>query len=102
MSNAKKGPKPRKIPMRRCLGCGESFPKKDLIRVVRSPEGDVALDFTGKMSGRGAYVCKRTACFQKARRAKRFQNNLDLSIPEDVLDALAQEIRLFEEENADK
>lgn len=102
MSNTKKGPKPRKIPMRRCLGCGESFPKKDLIRVVRSPEGDVALDFTGKMSGRGAYVCKRTACFQKARRAKRFQNNLDLSIPEDVLDALAQEIRLFEEENADK
>ena len=102
MSNAKKGPKPRKIPMRRCLGCGESFPKKDLIRVARSPEGDVALDFTGKMSGRGAYVCKRTACFQKARRAKRFQNNLELNIPEDVLDTLAQEIRLFEEENADK
>ncbi len=101
MSNVKKGPKPRKIPLRRCLGCGESFPKKDLIRVVRSPAGEVALDFTGKMSGRGAYVCKRTACFQKARKAGRFQKNLELSIPEEVLDALAQEIRLFEEENAE-
>ena len=81
--------------------CGESFPKKDLMRVVRSPEGEVALDFTGKMSGRGAYVCKRSACFQKARKAKRFQNNLEISISEEVLDALAQEIRLFEKENAD-
>ncbi len=101
MSNAKKGQKPRKGPLRRCLGCGESFPKKDLMRVVRSPEGEVALDFTGKMSGRGAYVCKRSACFQKARKAKRFQNNLEISISEEVLDALAQEIRLFEKENAD-
>ena len=101
MSTAKKGQKPRKVPLRRCLGCGESFPKKDLMRVVRSPEGEVALDFTGKMSGRGAYVCKRSACFQKARKAKRFQNNLEISISEEVLDALAQEIRLFEKENAD-
>lgn len=101
MSNAKKGQKPRKVPLRRCLGCGESFPKKDLMRVVRSPEGEVALDFTGKMSDRGAYVCKRSACFQKARKAKRFQNNLEISISEEVLDALAQEIRLFEKENAD-
>lgn len=101
MSNGKKGQKPRKVPLRRCLGCGESFPKKDLMRVVRSPEGEVALDFTGKMSGRGAYVCKRSACFQKARKAKRFQNNLEISISEEVLDALAAEIRLFEEENAD-
>ena len=101
MSNAKKGQKPRKVPLRRCLGCGESFPKKDLMRVVRSPEGEVALDFTGKMSGRGAYVCKRSACFQKARKAKRFQNNLEISISEEVLDVLAHEIRLFEEENAD-
>jgi len=102
MRSAKKGQRPRKIPLRRCLGCGESFPKKELLRVVRSPEGTVALDFTGKMSGRGAYVCKRTACFQKARRAKRFQNNLGLDIPEDVLDTLAQEIRQYEEENANE
>lgn len=101
MSNAKKGQKPRKVPLRRCLGCGESFPKKDLMRVVRSPEGEVALDFIGKMSGRGAYVCKRSVCFQKARKARRFQNNLEISISEEMLDALAQEIRLFEEENAD-
>ena len=100
MSGAK-GPKPRKIPLRRCVGCGESFPKKELIRVVRDPEGNIALDFTGKMSGRGAYVCKRTACFAKARKAKRFQNNLEVAIPDEVLDALAQEIRLFEEESAD-
>ncbi len=102
MSNTKKGPKPRKTPLRRCLGCGESFPKKDLLRVVRSPEGEVALDFTGKLSGRGAYVCKRSGCFQKARKAGRFQKNLELSIPDDVLDLLAREILLFEEENANQ
>lgn len=70
--------------------------------MVRSPEGEVALDFTGKLSGRGAYVCKRSGCFQKARKAGRFQKNLELSIPDDVLDLLAREILLFEEENANQ
>lgn len=88
--------KPRKIPLRRCTGCGESFPKKELIRVVRSPEGTVSLDFTGKASGRGAYVCKKAACFKKARKQGRFKTALDCEIPESLLEALEEEITLFE------
>ena len=74
--------KTRKIPQRRCLGCGESYPKKDLLRIVRTADGNVELDFTGKKSGRGAYTCKKLSCFKKARKAKRFENNLETPIPE--------------------
>lgn len=88
----------RKIPSRRCSGCGNSFPKKELIRVVRSPEGEVSLDFTGKKSGRGAYVCPSLSCFKKARKANRFQSALEVAIPEELLTALEEEIRLSEEE----
>lgn len=91
-------PKQKKIPLRRCTGCGESFPKKELIRVVRSPEGSVSLDFTGKASGRGAYVCKKAACFKKARKQGRFKSALDCDIPEEVLAALEEEIILFEKD----
>ena len=82
----------RKIPLRRCLGCGESFPKKELIRVIRDPDGVVSLDFTGKKSGRGAYVCHSAACFKKARKQNRFATALECEIPADVLDALEEEI----------
>ena len=82
----------RKIPLRRCLGCGESFPKKELIRVIRDPDGAVSLDFTGKKSGRGAYVCHSAACFKKARKQNRFATALECEIPADVLDALEEEI----------
>ena len=82
----------RKIPLRRCLGCGESFPKKELIRVIRDPSGVVSLDFTGKKSGRGAYVCHSAACFKKARKANRFAAALEVEIHTDVLDALEEEI----------
>lgn len=91
-------PKQKKIPLRRCTGCGESFPKKELIRVVRSPEGGVSLDFTGKASGRGAYVCKKTACFKKARKQGRFKAALDCDIPDEVLTALEEEISLCEKD----
>ena len=97
--SANKGPKVKKIPARRCTGCGQSFPKKDLIRVVRSPEGEVSLDFTGKKSGRGAYVCKNAQCFKKARKANRFKVNLDCEIPEELLQALEEEITAWEAEN---
>jgi len=90
----------RKIPQRRCLGCSQSFPKKELIRVIRDPEGAVSLDFTGKKSGRGAYVCRSLSCFRKARKANRFRAALEVEIPPEVLDALEEEIRLFEEEAA--
>ena len=72
--------KPKKIPSRKCLGCMESFPKKDLIRLVRSPEGEISLDFTGKKSGRGAYICQNITCFSKAKKAKRFEKNLECEI----------------------
>lgn len=91
--------KVKKIPLRKCTGCGQSFSKRDLIRVVRSPEGDVSLDFTGKKSGRGAYVCKNSACFKKARKTNRFKVNLDCEIPEEVLQALEEEIVAWEAEN---
>ena len=61
---------PKKIPMRQCVGCREMKPKKELIRVVRSPEGQVSLDFRGKLPGRGAYVCPNAACLTKARKSK--------------------------------
>ena len=88
----------RKIPERRCSGCGESFPKKELLRVVREPDGAVSLDFTGKKSGRGAYVCKKLACFKKARKANRFASSLEIQIPEELLNVLEEEIRLAEAE----
>ena len=88
----------RKIPERRCSGCGDSFPKKELLRVVREPDGTVSLDFTGKKSGRGAYVCKKLACFKKARKANRFAFSLEIQIPEELLNALEEEIRLAESE----
>ena len=84
--------KVRKQPERRCLGCMQSFPKKELIRVVRTPEGAVELDFQGKKSGRGAYICKNAACFQKARKAGRFERNLECEIPDTVYDRLEVEL----------
>jgi predicted RNA-binding protein YlxR (DUF448 family) len=92
---------PKKIPLRRCCGCGESFPKKELIRVVRTPDGAVQMDFTGKLSGRGVYVCRSLSCFKKARKADRFARSLEIAVSEDVLNALEEEVRLSEKERAD-
>lgn len=83
----------KKIPERRCSGCGESFPKQTLLRVVRTPDGNVELDFTGKKSGRGAYVCRSASCFKKARKAKRFERSLECEIPEEVYDMLESELK---------
>lgn len=80
---------PRKIPLRRCSGCGESRPKRELVRVVRAADGTVSLDLTGKKPGRGAYVCPNAACLAKARRAKRFERALEVSIPPEIYDAMA-------------
>lgn len=70
----------------------QSFPKKELLRVVRKPDGNVELDFTGKVSGRGAYVCRNVRCFKAARKAKRFERSLECVIPEEVYDALEKEL----------
>jgi len=84
--------KVKKQPERRCAGCGEHFPKKELIRVVRTPEGNIELDAVGKKSGRGVYVCKKLDCFKKARKAKRFESALECAIPEEVYERLTEEI----------
>ena len=83
----------RKIPMRKCLGCGEQKPKKELIRVVKNKEGEIFLDLTGKKNGRGAYICKNQECFKLARKAKRFEKAFASPIPEDVLDKMEDELK---------
>lgn len=82
----------RKQPMRKCTGCGEHFPKKELIRVLRTPEGEILLDESGKKSGRGAYICKSAACLKKARKQRRLESSLECSIPEEVYDRLEEEL----------
>ena len=78
--------------MRRCTGCGEHFPKKELIRVLRTPEGEVVLDLVGKKSGRGAYICPNKTCFSKARKSKRIENVLEIKIPEEIYDEMEKAI----------
>lgn len=82
----------RKIPLRRCTGCNEQKPKKELVRVVRSPQGEIALDRVGKMPGRGAYLCPSAQCLTKARKAKRLERALDAQIPPEVYERIEQEI----------
>lgn len=82
----------KKQPIRRCTGCGEHFPKKELIRVLRTPEGEIVIDEGGKKSGRGAYICKKAECFKKARRKKSLESSLECSIPDEVYDRLTEEI----------
>ena len=78
----------KKIPMRQCLGCREMKPKKELIRVVRSPEGEISLDFRGKANGRGAYVCPNGDCLKKAVKARALECAFSCRIPQEVYDAL--------------
>ena len=84
--------KPKKIPQRQCLGCREMKNKKDLIRVVRSPEGEISLDFKGKKPGRGAYVCPESACLQKARKSRALERAFETAIPPEVYDQLEQQM----------
>lgn len=80
------------FPQRKCVGCAEKRDKRDLWRVVKTPDGNVILDKTGKAAGRGAYICKELKCLQRARKAHRFETNLDIAIPDEVYDALEREI----------
>lgn len=87
----------KKVPMRKCTGCGEMKPKRELVRVVKSPEGDVSLDLSGRKNGRGAYVCMRRECFTKARKAKRFERAFETQIPEEVYDSIEKELAEHEQ-----
>ena len=88
--------KERKVPLRKCAGCGESKPKKELVRVVKSPEGVISLDFRGKAPGRGAYLCPNSECLKKAIRAKALERAFDTRIPQEILDEL---VRTMEEQH---
>ena len=82
----------KKIPQRQCMGCRERKAKKELIRVVRTPEGTVNLDFGGKMNGRGAYICPQMECLKKALKSKALDRSLEVTIPQDVYDRLEKEM----------
>ena len=90
------GKKVKKIPMRQCLGCNEHRPKAELLRIVRSPEGEISLDFRGKKSGRGAYICRDIKCLKKARKSARIDRSLDCKIPDEVYDAMERELEAHE------
>ena len=85
--------KPRKLPQRQCLGCREMKNKKDLIRAVRSPEGEISLDFKGKKPGRGAYVCPDPACLAKARKSRALERAFGSAIPPEVYGQLEEQMR---------
>lgn len=82
----------KKIPQRQCMGCRARKAKKELIRVVRSPEGAVSLDFHGKKNGRGAYICPEMECLRKAQRSKALERSLEVSIPEEIYAQLEKEM----------
>ena len=82
----------KRVPLRMCAGCGESKPKKELVRVVRSPEGEISLDLTGKKPGRGAYVCPNSECLKRARKSRALERALDTAIPESVYEEMEKEM----------
>ena len=82
----------KKIPQRQCMGCRERKDKRDMIRVVRQTDGNVSLDFSGKLNGRGAYLCLNSECLKKAQRSKALERSLEVPIPEEVYDRLAKEM----------
>ena len=84
--------KPKKIPMRMCVGCREMKEKRELIRIVRTPDGEVALDPTGKKSGRGAYVCRQAECLRRSIRQKQLERQLEITLTPEVTDALTAEM----------
>ena len=83
----------KKIPMRKCLGCMEQKPKKELVRVVKSANGDISLDLTGKKNGRGAYICPNVSCLEKAKKAKRIERAFECTIPAEVYEAMESELK---------
>ena len=85
---------PKKIPMRQCTGCREMKPKRELIRVVRAPDGGISLDFRGKAPGRGAYGCRDVQCLKKAIKSRALERACGVEIPQEVYDALTQQMEV--------
>ncbi len=88
----------KKVPLRQCIGCGEMKGKKDMMRVLKTAEGDICLDITGKKNGRGAYVCKNGDCLKLARKSKGLERSFKMSIPKEVYDTLEEEFSNLEAE----
>lgn len=86
----------RKLPMRKCIGCQEMKNKKEMLRIIRTPEEELVIDTTGKKNGRGAYLCFSQACFEKAVKSKGLERSLKMSIPAEVYDSLKKEIEKIE------
>lgn len=84
--------KTKKIPLRRCVGCGEMFDKRELVRVVKCPDGEICLDLTGKKSGRGAYVCKNPECLKKAQKKRALDRSLGVTVDDNVYKTMEDEI----------
>ena len=84
--------KTKKTPMRMCTGCREMKPKRELIRVVRTTEGDIKLDNTGKLNGRGAYICKSKECFQKAKKSNALSRAFEMTVANEIYDSLEKEL----------
>lgn len=89
---------PKKIPVRQCLGCREHKPKPELIRVVRSPEGEVSLDFKGKKPGRGAYVCPDPECLKRARKSRALERAFSAPLPDEVWAQLEEQMKAGEQD----
>lgn len=83
----------KKTPLRKCTGCGEMKNKKELVRVIKTPEDEILLDVTGKKNGRGAYICGSAECLAKARKSKGLERSLKVAIPAEVYDALESELK---------
>ena len=93
--------KPKKIPMRMCVGCREMKPKRELIRVVRSPEGEVSMDPVGKKPGRGAYVCRSAECLKRAIKQRQLERQLEVQLTEEVAQQLQQALENLPEPEAE-
>ena len=87
----------KKIPVRLCAGCGERFPKKELVRIVHTPQGEVHVDLTGRMAGRGAYLCRKVECLRKAQKAKRLERAFQCPVPDEVMAKLEEELNAADE-----
>lgn len=87
----------KKIPLRKCTGCQEMKSKKDMMRILRTPEGEIVLDTTGRKNGRGAYVCRCMSCFEAAVRNRGLERSLKMKVPEETYESLKKEIESIEE-----
>ncbi|MFC5702091.1 RNase P modulator RnpM [Cohnella faecalis] len=90
--------RPRKIPQRKCVACQEMMPKKELIRIVRSPQGEITIDLSGKKPGRGAYLCGKVSCFKLAKKSKAFERALKVPVSADIYDRLEEDFIRAEDE----